>query len=59
MVQYNWAALNDDDFEELCKELMRREGFRNVRRMSGPGSGDRGRDIHAEEFLSNHLPSTI
>jgi hypothetical protein len=53
MVQYDWSTLTDDEFEELCKELMRRKGFRNVRRMSGPGAGDRGRDIHAEE----HLPS--
>ena len=44
-------SLDDDEFEELCTELMRRKGFLNVRRMSGPGSGDRGRDIHAEENL--------
>ena len=32
---------------------MIKKGFQNVRRMSGPGSGDRGRDIHAEEPLSS------
>jgi hypothetical protein len=51
LVQFKWDALSDDDFEELCTELMRRKGFLNVRRMSGIGSGDRGRDIHAEENL--------
>jgi len=53
MVHFNWNSLNTDEFEELCTELMRRKGFQNAMRMSGPGSGDRGRDIHAEENLAS------
>lgn len=59
MVHFNWDSLDDDEFEELCTELMRRKGFQNVRRMSGPGSGDRGRDIHAEENLMSASGSVI
>lgn len=59
MVHFNWDSLDDDEFEELCTELMRRKGFQNVRRMSGPGAGDQGRDIHAEEDLTSASGSVI
>lgn len=59
MIHFNWPNLTDDEFEELCTELMRRKGFQNVRRMGGPGGGDRGRDIHAEENLTSASGGTI
>lgn len=59
MVRFNWSALNDIEFEELCKELMKRKGFQNVKRMSGPGGGDRGLDIYAEEALAFLTGSTV
>jgi len=59
MVHFNWNSLDDDEFEELCTELMRRKGFQNVRRMSGPGPGDQGRDIHAEENLTSASGTVI
>lgn len=51
MARFDWSALDPAQFEELCKELMRRKGFLNVTRTSGPGPGDMGRDLHAEEIL--------
>ncbi len=59
MIHFNWPSLSDDEFEEFCTELMRRTGFHNVRRMGGPGGGDRGRDIHAEENLTSASGGTI
>lgn len=59
MVRFDFSQLSDDEFEELCTELMRKEGFQNVRRLSGPGPGDQGRDIHAEENLSTITHATI
>jgi hypothetical protein len=53
MIIFPWTDLSDDQFEELCKDILRAEGLENVMKLSGPGSGDMGRDIHAEEsFLS-------
>lgn len=59
MVRFNFSELDDDEFEELCKDLMRREGFQNVRRLSGPGSGDQRRDLHAEENLASRTGSPL
>lgn len=59
MVRFDFSQLSDDEFEELCQELMRREGFQNVRRLSGPGPGDQSRDIHAEENLNTITHTTI
>jgi hypothetical protein len=59
LVRFDWSTLDDTEFEELCKECMRRKGFRNVVRMSGPGSGDRGRDLHAEESLFSQTGRSI
>jgi hypothetical protein len=47
----NWASVSPNAFEELCAELLRREGFLNVGVMSGPGGKDLGRDIYAEELV--------
>jgi len=52
MIQFDWGQLSDSEFEEMCKDILRAEGFENVRRMSGPGPGDIGRDITAEETVS-------
>ena len=46
---YTWAeivdplSLDPDGFEDLCVELLRKLGYRDVRRVGGPG--DRGVDI--------------
>jgi hypothetical protein len=58
-VQFDFSSLSDNEFEELCMSLMRRRGFRNVRKMNVPGLRDEGRYIHAEEFLSDPIGSII
>lgn len=52
MIEFNWAQLSDEDFEDLCCDILREEQFINVKRISGPGSGDGGRDIIAEEQIN-------
>lgn len=59
MIDYNWDSLSADEFEEVCMDLMRKENFVSVDRLSGPGPGDSGRDLHAEEFLGSQTGSTI
>jgi len=59
MIHFDWASLSGDEFEELNKEFMRRKNFINVERMSGPGSGDRGRDLLAEENLLSETGGAI
>lgn len=59
MKSFPWSDLSDEDFEEMCKDLLRVKGFENVRRMSGPGPGDRGIDIHAEESLLSRTGTTL
>lgn len=48
----DWNSVSPGAFEELCAELLAREGFVNVGVMSGPGGKDLGRDIHAEELVT-------
>ena len=52
MIEFNWAQLSDEDLEDLCCDILREEQFINVKRISGPGSGDGGRDIIAEEQIN-------
>jgi hypothetical protein len=59
LVRFDFSSLDDDEFEELAKEIMRRKGFQNVQRISGPGSGDLGRDLTAEENLTSITHTTI
>ena len=59
MVRFDFSSLTDEEFEELCKEIMRRRGFQNVQRLSGFGSGDLGRDLTAEENLTSITHVTI
>lgn len=59
MIEFNWPSLSSNEFEELCTDLMRRKNFFNVERVGGPGSGDRGRDITAEEILTSQTGSTL
>lgn len=51
MIEFDWAQLSNIEFEDLCCDLLREEQFINVKRISGPGSGDGGRDIIAEEIV--------
>ena len=51
MIRFNWTKLSSTEFEDLCKDILRAEGFENVRRMSSPGPGDMGRDLVAEETV--------
>ncbi|CDF79289.1 hypothetical protein BN863_15770 [Formosa agariphila KMM 3901] len=43
----DWSRISPDRFEQLCTDIIRSEGFYNIRRMGG--SGDRGRDIIAQK----------
>lgn len=43
----DWNQISPDRFEQLCTDIIRSEGFYNIRRMGG--SGDRGRDILAQK----------
>mgnify|MGYP006286966857 CR=1 FL=1 len=43
----DWSRISPDRFEQLCTDIIRSEGFYNIRRMGG--SGDRGRDILAQK----------
>jgi len=43
-VKVDWDRLTDQDFEELCYDILDKEGFVNIK-WSGRGGGDRGRDI--------------
>ena len=43
----DWNRISPDRFEQLCTDIIRSEGFYNIRRMGG--SGDRGRDILAQK----------
>lgn len=43
----DWNKISPDRFEQLCTDILRSEGFYNIRRMGG--SGDRGRDILAQK----------
>jgi hypothetical protein len=52
MTTLSFKSLSDDEFEDLCVDLLKALGFVNVRKMSGRGGGDFGRDIHAEEVVS-------
>lgn len=58
----DWNKISPDRFEQLCTEIIRNEGFYNIRRMGG--SGDRGRDITAQKqsqlfFGSNETQNWI
>lgn len=55
MINFNWSSLSDTEFELLCKDILVNEQFENVKRVSGPGSGDFGCDIIAEENISSKL----
>ena len=43
----DWNQISPDRFEQLCTDIIRSEGFYNIRRMGGVG--DRGRDIWAQK----------
>jgi len=43
-VKLDWDALNDQDFEELCYDILNMSDFHNLE-WFGRGGGDRGRDI--------------
>ena len=45
----DWNKISPDRFEQLCTDIIRSEGFYNIRRMGG--SGDRGRDIIAQKQI--------
>jgi len=54
-VKLDWDKITDQDFEELCYEILSIEGFVNIKWL-GRGGGDRGRDIlcsKAEPALGN------
>ncbi|UVD80067.1 restriction endonuclease [Myroides albus] len=58
----DWNKISPERFEQLCTEIIRNEGFYNIRRMGG--SGDRGRDIIAQKqtqlfFGSNEIQNWI
>lgn len=59
MIKFNWKHLSDIEFEDMCKDILRKEGLENVQRMSGPGSGDMGRDLVAEETVSLRIGGRI
>lgn len=59
MITFPWSDLSDEEFEELCKDILRAEGLENVQRLSGPGSGDMGRDLHAEESFFSKTGATL
>lgn len=50
----DWDILSDQDFEELCYDLLDKEGFVNIKWM-GRGGNDRGRDARAPEKSRNNL----
>jgi hypothetical protein len=51
LIEYDWKTLGDNDFEELCKDLLL-EADVAAERKSGPGSGDMGCDIIAVEKIA-------
>ena len=54
-MKVDWDRLTDQDFEELCYDILDREGFVNIK-WHGRGGGDRGRDItcsRVEMILGN------
>jgi hypothetical protein len=59
MIKLEWSKLSDNQFEDLCKDILQEDGFQNVQRMSGPGSGDMGQDIIAEEIVATKIGITI
>jgi len=48
-MKIDWSRISPDRFEQLCSDIIRSEGFYNIRRMGGPG--DRGRDISAQRQI--------
>lgn len=48
-MHFDWSKLLPREFEEMCKDLLISVGFQNVVRRSGPGQGDFGQDITAED----------
>lgn len=59
MIKVHWSELSDIQFEDLCKDVLRESGLQNADRMSGPGSGDMGRDIVAEERVTLKIGKTV
>lgn len=51
----DWNKLSPERFEQLCTDILRSEGFYNIRRMGG--SGDRGRDITAQKQTQHFFGS--
>lgn len=51
LIEYDWKTLSDNQFEDLCKDLLNEAGV-EANRVSGPGSGDMGRDVVAEEKIA-------
>jgi restriction endonuclease len=52
----DWAKINDEDFEALIFELVRRtEGYENVNWLMKTNAADRGRDIEAYRVVRDPL----
>lgn len=51
MIEFDWSQLTPTQFEDLCCDILREEKFVNPKRISGTGSGDKKRDIIAEEII--------
>jgi hypothetical protein len=59
MMTFDWGSLSDTEFEGMCKDILRGEGFSNVQRLSGPGSGDMARDVTAEDTITLEVGRTV
>jgi len=59
MIKFDWKHLSSSEFEEMCKDILLGLGLENVKRMSGPGSGDMGRDVIAEDTIGLKLGAKI
>jgi len=56
LLEIDWDILTNQDFEELCYEILDKEGFYNLKWL-GRGGGDRGRDIicKKDQFLFDNI----